>query len=503
MKAIQALHPGPVRFEGGLTEVGQGLHAWLQPNGLLGESNAGLVVGDGASLLVDTLWDPRLTRRMLAAMAPLTEKAPMETLVNTHSDGDHWWGNQEVPGAEVIATESARAVMEAESPAEMKRFGALAGALRLVGSLPVPYPRRRDVAAIAGYVSELLAPFGFDEVRLVLPTRTFSGELELGIGGREVRLIEVGPAHTPGDLIVWVPDAKVAIAADVLFIGVTPIMWAGPLEGWIAALERLLGLGAERFVPGHGPVCGPEEVRRLIDYWRWLDQAAGERLDAGASPEETARELVMGEEIAERGFAAWLAPERALVSVGTIDAHRRGAAKPPGPRELIAAFFRMALLARDLEERRGPRRTRPEGLSNDTEGNVSKSNVELLAQAFAGWGKDNPANMRDVLDHDCELVVPDSIPYGGTFRGVDAVIGWFTRELWRWFDEFTSTPEGFIDGGDQIVVPVHVQARAKNGQTMDVHNVWIYEFSEAKLTRGRVYADTAVLRDTVEGITPA
>jgi ketosteroid isomerase-like protein len=63
---------------------------------------------------------------------------------------------------------------------------------------------------------------------------------------------------------------------------------------------------------------------------------------------------------------------------------------------------------------------------------MSASNVELLAQGFAGWGKEDPANMRDVLHSDCELVVPDSIPYGGTFRGTDAVIGWFTRELWRW-----------------------------------------------------------------------
>jgi cyclase len=257
MTAITPLHSGPVRFEGGLTEVGPGLQAWLQPNGLLGESNAGLVVGDGASLLVDTLWDPRLTRRMLAAMAPLIEKAPIETLVNTHSDGDHWWGNQEVPTTEIIATESARAVMEAESPAEMKRFGALAAALRFAGSMPFPYPRRDAIAAIAAYVSEALAPFSFDELRLAPPTRTFSGQLELDVGGRKVTLIEVGPAHTPGDLIVWVPDAKVAFAADILFIGVTPIMWAGPLEGWIAALERLLGLDAEWFVPGHGPVCGP------------------------------------------------------------------------------------------------------------------------------------------------------------------------------------------------------------------------------------------------------
>jgi hypothetical protein len=58
-------------------------------------------------------------------------------------------------------------------------------------------------------------------------------------------------------------------------------------------------------------------------------------------------------------------------------------------------------------------------------------------------------------------VVPDSIPYGDAFRGVECGHRQFTRELWRWFDAFTSTPEGFIEvGGDQPVVPVEVQARA-------------------------------------------
>ena len=127
------------------------------------------------------------------------------------------------------------------------------------------------------------------------------------------------------------------------------------------------------------------------------------------------------------------------------------------------------------------------------------SNAEALARAFAGWGKDKPANLRELLHPDCELVVPESLPYGGIFRGADAVIAWFTRDLWRWYDEFTSTPEGFIDAGDRIVVPVHVQARALNGTTVDVHNIWIYEFSDGELTRGRVYADTAALRDAVTG----
>ena len=133
---------------------------------------------------------------------------------------------------------------------------------------------------------------------------------------------------------------------------------------------------------------------------------------------------------------------------------------------------------------------------------MSASNVERLAQAFAGWGKGNPANMRDVSTPTASwwsrIRLRTAAP-----SAERRVIRWFTRELWRWLDEFTSTPESFIDCGDRIVVPVRVQPRAKNGKTMDVHNVWIYEFSEGKLTRGRVYADTAVLRDTVEGITSA
>ena len=120
-------------------------------------------------------------------------------------------------------------------------------------------------------------------------------------------------------------------------------MWAGPTARCIGALERLLELGAERYVPGHGPVCGPDEVRRLIDYWRWLDGAAAPRLDAGRSPADVASEQVLSDEYA---FADWLAPERAIVNVTTIDGHRRGAHHAAGPRELISAFFRMALLSR-------------------------------------------------------------------------------------------------------------------------------------------------------------
>ena len=124
-------------------------------------------------------------------------------------------------------------------------------------------------------------------------------------------------------------------------------------------------------------------------------------------------------------------------------------------------------------------------------------NAEPLARGFAGWGKDNPAGLRELLHPDCELVVPESLPYGGTFHGADAAIAWFTRDLWRWFDEFTSTPEDLIDAGDRIIVPVHVKAPARPAGRWTSTTPGSTSSAKGKLTRGRVYADTAALRDAV------
>src|SRR5436305_12052286 len=107
------------RYPAGLRDLGAGLYAWLQPNGELGESNAGLVVGDGESLLIDTLWDTRLTRRMLDAMRPHTADAPIRRPVNTPGDPDHCWGNQLLSDAEIGATRAGAQDMLGEDPARL------------------------------------------------------------------------------------------------------------------------------------------------------------------------------------------------------------------------------------------------------------------------------------------------------------------------------------------------------------------------------------------------
>src|SRR6187401_240374 len=105
-------------YEPGLHDVADGCHAYLQPDGGWGWSNAGLVAGDGASLLVDTLFDLKLTADMLDAMRVVTDTSPIATLVNTHANGDHCYGNQLVDQAEIIAS-SATAHEMAEVPPAM------------------------------------------------------------------------------------------------------------------------------------------------------------------------------------------------------------------------------------------------------------------------------------------------------------------------------------------------------------------------------------------------
>lgn len=156
-----------------LTEVGDGCHGYLQGNGGWGWSNAGLIVGDGASLLVDTLFDPQLTAAMLDTMSPLTRFAPIDTLVNTHANGDHCYGNQLVDGATIVASAATAEEMPGVPPAMM------------AGLIAAP-------SEVGELFRSFFGDFNFEGIKLRLPDQTFSGRLSIDVGGRSVELIEVG-----------------------------------------------------------------------------------------------------------------------------------------------------------------------------------------------------------------------------------------------------------------------------------------------------------------------
>ena len=248
-----------MKYTHGLHEIGDGLFAYLQPDGGWGLSNAGLVAGEGASLLVDTLFDLRLTQEMLDAMAPVTDARPIATVVNTHGNGDHCYGNELTPqDARIYASEAAAEDMAAVPPAVM-------AALQ-------EYDLGEELNAFVEYA---FGRFTFDDIEFRPPTDTFSGSLTLDAGGRRVELTELGPAHTKGDVIAYVPDARAVFTGDILFIEGTPIMWAGPVDNWLAACDHIEGLDVDLVVPGHGRVTdkeGPRMVRRYLEFVR--DEAA-------------------------------------------------------------------------------------------------------------------------------------------------------------------------------------------------------------------------------------
>ncbi|MGI8632846.1 MAG: MBL fold metallo-hydrolase [Solirubrobacterales bacterium] len=328
-----SLFSEPARFGAGLHGVGEGTFAWQQPNGAWGESNAGLVVGNGEAMLVDTLWDLRLTRTLLDAVRGVTDE-PIRLLVNTHSDGDHVFGNELVTGAEIISTTTAARLIAEENPGALERFRQVGTGMAMIGALPIPgvgslsIPRLPHVpmGPIGRYFRSMIEPYSFEGITVTAPTRTFDGQATLDVGGRQVRLLEVGPAHTPGDLMVFVDHAGVVFTGDILFVGVTPIVWAGPIENWKKALRLLLDADVTTYVPGHGPVCGAREVQLLLDYWDWVTESGGALLDSGRGPRTAARELLESPGFRRCEWAHWDCPERLLVNLVALHRERRGQA---------------------------------------------------------------------------------------------------------------------------------------------------------------------------------
>jgi cyclase len=292
----------------GLYEVADQVYAYLQPDGSWGYSNAGLVSGDGESILVDTLFDLHLTAAMLDAMRPVTAIAPISTVVNTHANGDHCFGNELVQGARVVS--SARTATEmADLPASM-----LHGLKQL------------DLGASGNrFVEQAFGPFDFAGIVMAPVTDTFDGAHTLTVGGRAVELVEVGPAHTAGDVIVHVPDAATVFTGDIVFIGSTPIIWAGPVANWLRACATIRALNPSVVVPGHGPVVGVAAMEPLERYLTWLHAEASARAAAGMSALEAAFDIELGE------YAEWLDSERIVINTDAVFAEVR-----PGHQRLDA-----------------------------------------------------------------------------------------------------------------------------------------------------------------------
>ncbi|HWH83919.1 MAG TPA: MBL fold metallo-hydrolase [Burkholderiaceae bacterium] len=286
-------------FDKGLHDLGRGGYAWLQPDGGFGLSNAGLIVDSGECLLVDTLTNLPLTREMLDGMRAAVPAAQrIGTVVNTHAHPDHTAGNSLLEGAEIIASAAAaEEMLFIDSPANpMKNLLA----------------NWQQFGEAGAYMHETMGKFGVHDAAQKMPTRTFDSELTLTVGNKTVQLLKVGPAHTKGDVAVYIPQDKLVFTGDVLFHQVHPLLFPGSVDSWVAACDRILAWDVETVVPGHGPVTDKRGVQGLRDYIVYFRTEARKRFDAGLGYVEATRDIALD------AFRGWADEERIFGNVHTF-----------------------------------------------------------------------------------------------------------------------------------------------------------------------------------------
>ena len=312
-------------FHQGLHDLGNGGYAWLQPDGGWGWSNAGLVVDGDESLIVNTLFDKPLTRNMLRAMRGAEPSATraFDLLVNTHANADHCNGNELVTGAEIVASQACAEELARENPAMLQNLKEQAPEMGEVGE----------------FFLHCFSAFDFRDISRTLPTRTFEDTLDLQVGDKRVHLRNVGPAHTRGDVLAYVPADKLIFTGDILFIEGHPIIWAGPVHNWIDACDYMLGLDIETVVPGHGPITDKRGIEAMRGYLVYVTEQARLRFDAGMSVMEAALDISLAD------YDSWGDAERIVVNVASL--YREFGAEG-GPGNITEMFALMAAVHKRL-----------------------------------------------------------------------------------------------------------------------------------------------------------
>ena len=212
-------------------------------------SNAGFVVTPAGVVVVDALGSPALAQRLLQEIRKLTPQ-PVTHVIVTHYHADHIYGLQvfKAMGARILAHGAARDYLASDT-----------ARLRLAAS-------RQE-----------LGPWIDAQTRLVEADDWLTGDRDLVLGGVRLSIKHVGPSHTPEDLVVFVPSARVLFAGDLVFRGRIPFVGQADSRQWIKALEALLLFDAAVVVPGHGPVStsAREDMQLTRDYLVHLRAAMG------------------------------------------------------------------------------------------------------------------------------------------------------------------------------------------------------------------------------------
>jgi uncharacterized protein len=124
------------------------------------------------------------------------------------------------------------------------------------------------------------------------------------------------------------------------------------------------------------------------------------------------------------------------------------------------------------------------------------TNADVIREGWEAFGRGDVDAAVAMADDSAEIVVPESLPWGGTYRGPEGfkqMIGSFMSHL----EEFRPEPQGFLEADDRVTVPVEGSARTKSGNHLPVRAVWLYQLRDGKIVRADFYGDTAATLEAI------
>lgn len=253
-------------------KIADGIYASFS-EGTIMRSNCALISGDTSSLLFDALATVPMLERFLN---DIDDKfSPIGTLVLSHGHGDHTLSAHVVDSATIIAHESITDM--------------------LISSIPIA-ARFEQTQPYPG--------MDFTGCRVTMPDIYIKDQITINLGNRDVLIKHAGTCHTPHDLYAYDKKSNTVLCGDLMFKYITPTVTAGNTQNWICAMNELIDLDADVYVPGHGPVCQKSDLIEFRDYLSMMIDIAKEGLRSGIPAEELVRCSHWG------AFADWAEPGR-------------------------------------------------------------------------------------------------------------------------------------------------------------------------------------------------
>src|SRR5262245_35233814 len=250
-----ALNPAGARLE--TKQLGPGIYALVSSKPPV--DNSGFVVGERGVLVIDAHINREMAKQIQSAVREVTDK-PILYLVNTNYHGDHTFGNYAFPP-------ETRIIAQRETAQRMRAF-------------------EQEKQFLLGTVDNDQTVFA--DVRLRLPEAVFSDYLWLDLGGKIVELYHFGRGNSPGDTVVYVPEARVAWTGNlILGNGSIPFLIEGQAQAYMETLARFARiLEVETIVPGHGTLTTGAILGRYSQYLNELTESVRGSVRAGRTLEE-------------------------------------------------------------------------------------------------------------------------------------------------------------------------------------------------------------------------